>query len=81
MAPTGCEQREERGDFPETTEIQRENKRKSQRAVDRARALSGRLYSAHASCQLFAGACATPIRSTGFCLSMDKHAEQGMFAM
>ena len=38
----------------------RENKRKSQCAVDRARAISGRLYSAHASCQFFARACATP---------------------
>ena len=35
-----------------------ENKWKSQRVVDRTRALSGRLYSAHVSCQFLAGACA-----------------------
>ena len=74
-------------------EIWRENKQKSQRAVDRTRALSGRLYSAHASWQLFAGACAMPRRlydlraSVSFDLCslcfqwIDKHAEQGMFAM
>ena len=44
MAPTGCEQRKdgcEFGDFPEATAFQRENKRKSQRAVDRAPSPAG----------------------------------------